>query len=98
VHAVDLPVDEPILNVTSFEVQGVWVECTECFPHAVRPMLAEAVAVVVKICCADDAHMIGMCDVAQVVRNNKHTLSVVASCVRQFCGDCRCIGILAVVE
>jgi hypothetical protein len=42
--------------------------------------------------------MIGMCDVAQVVRNNKHTLSVVASCVRLFLGDGRCIGILAVVE
>lgn len=98
VHAVDLPVDEPFLNFTSFEVQGVWVECTKCFPHAVRPMLAEAIVVGVNICCADDAHMIGMCDVAQVVRNNKHTLSVVASCVRRFRGDGRCIGILAVVE
>ena len=98
VHAVDLPVDEPFLNFTSFEVQGIWVECTECFPHAVRPMLAEAVVVGVNICCADDAHMIGMCDVAQVVTNNKHALSVVASRVKRFRGDGRCIGILAVVE
>jgi len=45
VRAVDLPVDEPFLNFRSFEVQGVWVECTECFPHAVRPMLAESVVV-----------------------------------------------------
>ena len=65
--------------------------CSEA--HACRP-----VVVGVNICCADDAHMIGMCDVAQVVRNNKHTLSVVASCVRRFRGDGRCIGILAVVE
>ena len=61
-------------------------------------MLAEAVVVGVNICCADDAHMIGMCDVAQVVTNNKHALSVVASRVKRFRGDCRCIGILAVVE
>ena len=86
VDAVDVPVDEPVLNFTSFEVQGVWVECTECFPHAVRPILAEAVVVGVNICCADDAHMIGMCDVAQVVTNNKHALSVVASRVRRFRG------------
>jgi hypothetical protein len=58
-------------------------------------MLAEAVVVGVNICCADDAHMIGMCDIAQVVRNNKHSLPVVASCVKRFRG---CIGILPVVE
>jgi hypothetical protein len=64
----------------------------------VRPILAEAVVVGVNICCADDAHMIGMCDVAQLVRNNEHSLPVVASCVKRFRGAGRCIGILAVVE
>ena len=98
VRAVDLPVDEPFLNFRSFEVQGVWVECTECFPHAVSPILAESVVVGVNICCADDAHMIGMCDVAHILRNHKHSLSVVASSVRRFRGHGRCIWMLAVVE
>ena len=76
------------------------MECTECFPHAVRPILAEAVVVGVNICCTDDAHMIGMCDVAQLVRNNKHSLPVVEGCVKRFrvAGRYRCIGILAEVE
>ena len=76
------------------------MECTECFPHAVRPILAEAVVVGVNICCTDDAHMIGMCDVAHLVRNNKHSLPVVEGCVKRFrvAGRYRCIGILAEVE
>ena len=98
VDAVDVPVDEPVLNFTSFEVQGVWVECTECFPHAVRPILAEAVVVGVNICCTDDAHMIGMCGIAQLVRNDRHSLPVVEGCVQRFCAAGRCIGILAEVE
>ena len=74
------------------------MECTECFPHAVRPILAEAVVVGVNICCTDDTHMIGMCDVAQLVRNNKHSLPVVEGCVNRFRVAGRCIGILAEVE
>ncbi len=74
------------------------MECTECFPHAVRPILAEAVVVDVNICCTDDAHMIGMCNVAQLVRNNKHSLPVVEGCVKWFCVAGQCIGILAEVE
>ena len=41
-RAVDLPVDEQLLNFRYFEVQGIWVECTECFPHGVSPILAES--------------------------------------------------------
>ncbi len=74
------------------------MECTECFPHAVRPILAEVVVVGVNICCTDDAHMIGMCDVAQLVRNDRHSLSVVEGCVKRFRVAGRCIGILAEVE
>ena len=48
--------------------------------------------------CTDDAHMIGMCDVAQVVRNNEHSLPVVEGCVKRFRVAGRCIGILAEVE
>jgi hypothetical protein len=64
----------------------------------VRPILAEAVVVGVNICCTDDAHMIGMCDVAHLVRNNKHSLPVVEGCVKRFRVACQCIGILAEVE
>ena len=60
------------------------MESTECFPHAVRPILAETVVVGMNICCTDDAHMIGMCDVAQLVRNNEHSLPVVEGCVKRF--------------
>ena len=74
------------------------MECTECFPHAVRPILAEAVVVGVNICCTDDAHMIGMCGIAQLVRNDRHSLPVVEGCVQRFCAAGRCIGILAEVE
>jgi hypothetical protein len=74
------------------------VECTERFPHAVRPILAEAVVVGVNICCTDDAHMIGMCDVAQLVRNDRHSLSVVEGCVKRLRVAGRCIGILAEAE
>lgn len=98
VCAVDLPVDEPLLNFRSFEVQGIWVECTECFPHGVSPILAESVVVGVSMCCADDAHMIAMCDAAHILRNHKHSLSVVASRVRRLRGHGRCICMLAVVE
>jgi hypothetical protein len=42
--------------------------------------------------------MIGMCDVAQLVRNNIHSLPVVEGCVKWFCVAGQCIGILAEVE
>ena len=74
------------------------MECTECFPHAVRPILAEAVVVGVNICCTDDAHMIGMCGIAQLVRNDRHSFPVVEGCVQRFCAAGRCIGIRAEVE
>ena len=51
-----------------------------------------------QICCTDDAHMIGMCDVAQLVRNDRHSLPVVEGCVKRFRVACQCIGILAEVE
>jgi hypothetical protein len=51
-----------------------------------------------QICCTDDAYMIGMCDVAQLVRNDRHSLSVVEGCVKRFRVAGRCIGILAEVE
>lgn len=91
-HAVDFPVGEPFLDFAASEVQGIWRESTVRFPHAVRPMLAEAVVVSVHVCCADDADMIGMSKHAQVVRNNKHSLPVVASCVSCFRAAARCLG------
>ena len=43
-------------------------------------------------------HMIGMCEVAEVVRHNKHSLLVVESCFKRFRGAGRCIGMVVVVE